>query len=493
MNSITKRLLVVIMACCIFLVALSGCGGDITPTPEPAMTPEELAEIAEQEAYDAFKKQFYTEYRNENFNSSDIVLTFAVISDIHMGLYKQDEKLQDSMNFLKSRLVNKLDAIMLAGDITNSYNASKDESQITITRDILLNTFSEHTAFFYCLGRGHDCGGYESSGVQKTGDEQRKKFYELFGERFRVGETQTYEETIEGYKHAVIGGYNFLAVDMFAGDYSNQSLKWLENKLKDITKAEPDKPVFVTTHVPVTASISKVLDKFPQVIHFSGHDHTPFNTQRAISQSKFTELYNGGMAYYRETNVDSLSVLDNGNNFEYSQGFLVEVDRNNNVRVLRYDMHYKDILDNSWVIPAPKEDGSHLELYTVERFRNGEKPVFPENATITFEFPQENIKDSVKISFPAAQSVDGMEISHYAINAVIKDGGGNQYTEKMTISSLLVKHPDGKGLPEVYTVEIPGVAPPYSYKVTVRAYACSGKASANLVAEVISEKYVDII
>ena len=493
MSSVVKRLLIVMMICCMFFVALSGCGGETAPTPEPTMSPEELAVIAEQEAYEAFKKQFYVEYQNDNFDASEIVLTFAVLSDIHMGLYKQDEKLQNSMDFLKSRLVNKLDAIMIAGDITNSYNASKDESQITTVRDILVNTFPEETAFFYCLGRGHDCGGYETSGVNKTGDEQRKKFYELLGERFRVGETQTYEQTIEGYKHAVIGGYNFLAVDMFATDYSNQSLKWLENKLKDITTAEPTKPVFVTTHVPVTSSFSNVLNKFPQVIHFSGHDHNPFNTPRAIHQSKFTELYSGGMAYYRETNVDSLSVNDNGNNFEYSQGFVVEVDVNNNVRVLRYDMYYKDILDVSFVIPSPKEDGSHLDLYTVQRFRDGKKPVFPENAEITFEFPEENIKDSVKISFPAAQSVDGMEISHYAISAVIKDGGGNQHTVKMNVSSLLVKHPDGKGLPEVYTVEIPGVAPPYSYKVTIKAFSCSGKSSESLIGEVISEKYVDII
>ena len=119
--------------------------------------------------------------------------------------------------------------------------------------------------------------------------------------------------------------------------------------------------------------------------------------------------------------------------------------------------------------------------------------MFPENAEVTFEFPQENIADPIKISFPRAQSVDGMEITHYAINVAYKDGGGNSYSETMTISSLLVKHPDGVGLPEIYTVEVPGVAPPYSFKVTVRAYTCAGKSSAVLKGEFVSEKYVDII
>ena len=490
-----KRLIVVILTFCMLFIALTGCGGgNSEPTPEPTMTPEELAAIAEQEAYDAFKKQFYTDYQHENFDASNIVFTFAAISDIHMGLYKQDEKLKDSMEFLNSRLVNRLDAVMIAGDLTNSYNASKDESQITTFRDIMINTLPQETAFFYCLGRAHDCGGYDTSGVQRTGDAQREKFYELLGDRFRVGETQTYDELVDGYKHSVINGFNFFALDMVAGDYSNQSLKWLRNKLEEVTTAEPSKPVFVTTHVPAdSTALRKVLSDFPQVIHFSGHEHIPFNTQRAILQGDFTELFLGGMAYYRETNVDSLSIYDNGNTFEYSQGFVVEVDANNNTRVLRYDMYYKDVLDITWVIPAAKEDKSHLTTYVLENFRNGEKPVFPENAEVTFEFPQENIADPIKISFPRAQSVDGMEITHYAINVAYKDGGGNSYSETMTISSLLVKHPDGVGLPEIYTVEVPGVAPPYSFKVTVRAYTCAGKSSAVLKGEFVSEKYVDII
>lgn len=492
----------VLLAFVMMLALLTSCGekaNKVTPTASPIATlsPEEIAakEAAEKEAARLadFKSRFYDNYQNENFDAKNIVLTFAAISDLHIGLYEQTAKVEKGMKFLSRRIPNGLDALLVNGDITNHFRASNNDKYITEASNVLINNIPENTALFYSLGTSHDADGFNST-TNKSGKTQREAFNKFLNSRFTVADIETEEERInKGYKHAIIKDYHFLSLDNENGSYSATATKWLKDTLKEITKAEPNKPVFVMTHIPADTALDGVLKLYPQVIYFSAHEHIPFNTPMAINQNKYTSLSIGGFGYYREKDVGKLSLQDNNNNYEYGQGYMVEVDKNGNTRVLRLDLYNEVVLNDAWVIPSPKDDSSHLDLYKVANYKNYAKAEFAEDAQITFEVDENNPLAPVKITFPAAKAADGQPIIMYNLVIKIEEGSGTSRTERYNISSLYMKYPNGEGMPDKYTVTVNGVAPPYSYDVTVKAYNCVDKISSALRGVLKTEDFNEIL
>lgn len=489
MNSKIIKFLSLFLSIILAALFCASCSSetDSAQSPIPS-SPAAATPSPEEIDFANFKAYFYDNYQNDSFDVNNIVLTFAVISDLHIGLYQQDTKVANGMQFLSKRTINGLDAVLINGDLTNSYRASKDESHISLVKDTLVNNLPEGTSFFYTLGTSHDADGFDST--HKSGKGQREVFNRVLGDKFSVFDTDVDSYVNKGYKHAVINNYHFLGLDNENGNYSKASLTWLKNKLTEITEAEPNKTVFVMTHIPASNSLNDVLKNFPQVIYFSAHEHIPFNTPQAITQNKYTSLSIGGFAYYREANVDSLSLQDNNNNYEYGQGYLIEVDSNGNTRVLRADLYNETFLNESWVIPAPKEDSSHLEIY---KSKKNEKAVFAEDAQIEISVDETNIFAPVKITFPAATASDGQPITMYNVVVEIEEGSGTVRTERMNISSMYMKYPNGIGMPDSYTVTVDGVASPYAYKVTVKAYNCLSRVSSPLKGELKTPGYDEIL
>lgn len=501
MNSIIKKLFAISLSISISITILTGCGNPKNNNKSEATAPiqsasgqtgttENLEEL-ENKKTEEFINKFYTSYSNESFDAQNISLTFAVLSDLHIGLHNQAEKLEAGMKFLSKRIPNGLDAVLLNGDITNSFDASKNENQIISARDILINNLPENTIFFYSLGTSHDCGGYDGK-KSPDGDADREIFINTLGERFHSADIETEEELAKGMKHALINNYHFFSLDIEKGDYSKNALNWLRKELETITNEEPNKSVFVMTHIPASDKLSNVLNDFPQVIYFSGHEHIPFNYPCAIFQAKYTALSIGGFAYYRENSVDSLSNHDNNNNYEYAQGYLVEVDTNGNVRVLRYDFYNEVVLDESWVIPSPKDDNSHLEYYTNKIQNKIDKPEFDEGASIDIKVNEENPFAPVEITFPAAKTTDGNPVLYYSVDIEVVEGSGVSSSITKNISSMYMKYPNGVNMPESYTVTVDGVATPYLYSISVKAYNSRNKASAALKGQLKSDGFSDV-
>ena len=472
-------------------------GGEPSPSAEPTLSPEEIAaaeaKAKEEAALANFKSSFYETYQNDNFDAKNIVLTFAAISDTHIGLYDQTAKVDKGMSFLSRRLQNGLDAVLVNGDLTNHFRATNNEALITEARDVLLKHVPENTVFFYSLGTAHDADGFNTT-TNRSGKEQRAAFNTALGSRFVAANVETEDERINnGFKHAIVNNYHFLSIDNDAADYSKAALNLLKKTLTELTEAESNKPVFVMTHIPAYSSLETILKNYPQVIYFTAHEHIPFNTPQAIEQKKYTTLAIGGFGYYRENSVNSLSLQDNNNNYEYGQGYLVEVDKNSNTRVIRLDMYNEVVLNDSWVIPAPKDDGSHLACYSSTAKKSYAKAEFAEGAAISLEIDESNPKAPAKITFPAAKASDGQPITMYNITIDITEGSGTSRSEKLNISSLYMKYPNGIGMPESYTVEVDGVAPPYSYEITIKAYNCLNRASSALKGEFKTEGFCEII
>lgn len=510
MNSFFKKAITLLFCLSLCISVFAGCAASSEEHVCSTLSPEQLNATqsaspdnpndsdnsesnkkTEEEKLNEFNDKFYTTYSNENFDAKNISLTFAVLSDLHIGLHKQSEKLESGMKFLSRRIPNGLNAVLLNGDITNSFDASKNENQIIAARDGLVNNLPENTVFFYSLGTSHDCGGYDAK-ESPTGDSDRKVFIDVLGERFHSADAETKEELEKGMKHAIIGDYHFFSLDIEKEDYSSKALKWLREELEKVTTAEPNKSVFVMTHIPASVNLSEILNNFPQVVYFSGHEHFPFNHPCAIFQSKYTSLSIGGFAYYREENVDSMSNQDNNNNYEYAQGYLVEVDNNGNTRVLRYDFYNEEVLDESWVIPSPKDDGSHLDLYSNKMLNKIDKPEFPENAEVSIKVSEEDPFAPVEITFPAAKAADGNPVIYYSVTIDIIEGSGVSESITKNISSMYMKYPNNENMPESYTVYVDGVATPYSYNVSVKAYNSRNRNSAALEGQLKSDGFADV-
>ena len=156
----------------------------------------------------------------------------------------------------------------------------------------------------------------------------------------------------KGNRHVKVNGVDILGVvyeqltDGFA-TYSDATLEWLDSELAAI--GESDMPIFVVTSFPVNHTIGSrgasricdVLNKYPNVVVFSGGTHEGVNNNLII--------HNDGITY---VNVGSLSD-------ETANGLLVEVDGSGNIRIRRYD--FITGAEYAWFII--NADGSELEAY----------------------------------------------------------------------------------------------------------------------------------
>jgi hypothetical protein len=214
-------------------------------------------------------------------------------------------------------------------------------------------------------------------------------------------------DAANGSRHAVIGDYHILFVepityscngaDASGAKYTAETLVWLNAELKAITEENPNQFVFVMTHPMIygtvygselltsniywyTKEITNVLEKYPQVVTFGGHLHFPLNDPRSIMQTAFTSIGCGSVNYMAIENggyedMSSATVMKDC--AEFSQGLLVQVDENGNMRITRMDFYHDDTIGEDWVLSHPTADGEHLTTYTKDRGSdaNNEAPV----------------------------------------------------------------------------------------------------------------------
>ena len=110
--------------------------------------------------------------------------------------------------------------------------------------------------------------------------------------------------------HIVFNGYDFLSlVDEKAPSYSKDLLDDLEKELDKAVARDDKKPIFLLTHFPPAETmvgsygssgsreLRELLNKYPQVISFSGHTHDPLENECAIWQKEFTAITTSTLSY----------------------------------------------------------------------------------------------------------------------------------------------------------------------------------------------------
>lgn len=424
-----------------------------------------------------------------NFDEDNIVMSFGAISDIHINASATDgnaQKYVKALQLLKKYAGGNLDAITVAGDISASvYESGIGTAFKTITDDQL----------------GDDANVFFVSGNHDAQEEQWSNLSQLYTDlaKYTVNDLPS-SQPERGNRHMVIGGYHYIGVNMM--DYWNaseamfveQDLAWLDAELAAARADKPGQPIFVYTHAGVYGTtygsdlytgkhwgsklIYSHLEKYPEVVTFSGHVHFPLADERTIYQKDFTSLNCGSVQYmaieggYLQTG--SGTTMDDS--WGVSSGLLVQVDKDNNLKITRLDFTHDSVIKQPFYISAPDlEDKTHLYHYNDAYFNaDNTAPVFSKSAKTTGKLANGNMV----VTYDAA--TDNDMVHHYVVD--IK-GTPSQSVKSTKIYSEFYLYPQPEDFPDDYTFSIPYTlaASDDGYEVSVYAVDSMGLKSDPIV------------
>lgn len=299
----------------------------------------------------------------------------------------------------------KLDAVVFSGDITDSGYRDSFYAFAAITD----NEIREGTQRLAVVSKAHDS-------------------YTFFNNSLKVFTGITGQETDF---HRVINGFHFIGISRSETlkHYTEQQVKWLDENIAAAVEADPEKPVFVFQHEHVRDTVygssetdgwgldvfTRVLSKYPQVIHISGHSHFPANDPRAVWQGSFTAINDGGLAYY-ELAVDGKNGQFPEEKDRMSQALIVEVDADNRVLIKVLDVDEGKIMREFLINNITEEN---KVKYSFEaRKENASAPVFDEDAVLGYE--KKGLKHYVTV--PQATVSDDNEVFVYRIYVLNEKG-----------------------------------------------------------------------
>lgn len=388
------------------------------------------------------------------------VTRFIVTSDVHITTIGdvQTTRLEKMIKLgykiaAQDGAYNKLDAVLVAGDITDMGTKIAFGSIKAAVKPVL----KDETQFLATVSTSHD--------DRSIGKESLALYEEIMGQ--------------ETDFHRVINGFHFIGVSASKVEgehYGEHQKEWLREQLDAAVADDPSKPIFVIQHEHISNTVygssdfegwgmpdfADVLKDYPQVIDFSGHSHYPINDARSIWQGEYTALGTGGL-YYTEITVDDVKTVHPKNYRLVSTFWVVEIDADNRIRLRAVDLGAQEYLCE-YILESPFE-----REYTPEKqIARSKPPVFGKDASAEMK--------NGRIKLDAAESADGMPVFIY--RAFVVDSQGNRTAV-------------GKTVPEYYRHKVPDTVkielsdlPEGSVAVEVVAENCYGMQSEPLTVKV---------
>ena len=462
-------------------MALGFCAcGNTETTTEPLAT----TEITTGSTTDPTANPLWVE-ATDGFDDKNIVLQFASISDVHVARNSgAPNVVKNALNILKETALlytdKGLDAVVIAGDLTDAYTADKatKEKEAKSFASVYESVFDPNEVpALYALGNhDHDflSTGNPGSSLQEfmnyIGNKEAHTQYDV-----------ECSDSANGSRHAVINGYHFFFVepttyvcngaDDTGAKYSAATKAWLDAELAKLTAENPNQYIFLVSHPMVyntvygselltsgiywyTKDLTSTLDKYPQVVTFGGHLHFPINDERSIMSTKFTSLGCGSVQYMAIENgnyEDMSSATVMKDNAEVSSGYLAQVDKNGNVRFIRLDFTRKASIKTPWVLETPSADGAHLAKYSANRADTNKAPVLPEDAiSITDNASTDADAIFAKVTWKAGTDDD--VIHHYVLT--VKDGDRIMETSCKKVLADYYRNPQVSQMKTEYSYDL---------------------------------------
>lgn len=352
------------------------------------------------------------------------VLRFVACSDIHLNGEKNQENaikfanmFKDAYNYAENSDYNKLDAVIVAGDFTGG----GAEKEYQMYNKIVEENIKDETQLLTILGN-HEFIDYR--------DVDASVGYDVF-KKYVNEDVDT---------DVVINGYHFIGVSYDDdGKSFTGKMKWLDERLCNATKEDPDKPIFVYQHphpiFTVYGSVNwgditlrAVLSKYPQVVDFSGHSHYSPSDPRSVWQGEFTAIGCGSLAAF----MGNLNYIEGDQDAPGKSGgaWIVEVDKYGNVSMKLYDVENRMFFENIDYYFTDLSDSTKRTYNWHKQESLDTAPVFPENAVITNSV---NTDGETVITFPEAKGYYDAE--DYKIT--VKNNANDVVFEKTVISEYV--------------------------------------------------------
>lgn len=246
------------------------------------------------------------------------------------------------------------------------------------------------------------------------------------------------------YTHKVINGYHFINWSSGNGTYdkSYQNEDWIRAQLDAAVRDDPNKPIFVTTHInPLNtiygsseeegwgnADIYRILKDYPQVVSFSGHSHYSLLDERSIWQSEFTAVgtetidyielepgkFNGSVP--KDAYGDSLA--------KYTPMGMIMTVSSDGVKMDRISTKTGEQAKQSWNIQVPFSADT-AEYTKSKRTENNKAPYFEGDIGAKITATIDNDANPINVlSFNSAKDEDFV----HSYKLVFKDSNGDKVT-----------------------------------------------------------------
>lgn len=384
-----------------------------------------------------------------DFDEANIVSSFGVISDTHVDAETGAvaEKFVAALNQLKAKAsekdANGLDGILVSGDLINIKSTSQIQAFKSLYESVL---DPEKVPLLYTIGN-HDMNDDFKWAVNTVGN--NAAIASTFGDSYFKTDIDNDMRRNYEARHCVVGGNHILAITPNGHQpivYSPRVLSWLDEQLATLTRLNPNKYVILLTHPMIentiygsllgtsvggiwtsaqpdywsTAALTSVLNKYPQVVSFHGHLHFPLNDPRSIWQGGWTAMGCGSVKYMAiepAAYEDMAGATVMKDNAEFSQGNLVQIDINGNMRITRMDFWNNSTIGEALDLRYPDEAGANLTRYTDNRKNLNQAPSM---GAITVETSGDENTPAVSVQFPAG--TDDEFVHHYVVRLNKEDG-----------------------------------------------------------------------
>lgn len=336
---------------------------------------------------------------------------FAVISDVHFGNNQGEGPNVKVPKALKNifNKTPKVDALFVVGDLTDNGTAAQYQQLLKVFND--KTVVPEGMPVYYMMGN-HD--NYSGAAAAEN--------YSVLGQPL--------------HQYIEIKGYPFITISMSGSStdgYGVVEQQFLRTEMEKAAAKYPGKPIFVMVHVPVkntvygsnpyeagtgggswgTDKFLSILNQYPQAVVFSGHSHFPLGDPRSIHQDKFTSV-NDGSTTYSEIEPALVNAGIHPEKYAYvTEGLIVNVDKNMNIEMERWDTYRDTEILPRWNINAPYDGSNFAQEYKGRT--GGEAPKFAaEEKPVVSEVEEESCKVTFK------QATDDELVHHYVIDILDK-------------------------------------------------------------------------
>lgn len=387
----------------------------------------------------------------------------GIISDFQLALDLEEKNVESfkhyshnlylTLNYFKE---NKVDILIIAGDITNNglYINLLYFKKIFYS---VFNNFSKPLVISLM-------GNHDFNDINFSNMEIQKRFCKVIN---------SYPNS-----HYIINGFHFIfwsQNNYLINEKAFDNYTWIKNNIEIAQQnlKRKDDPIFVITHIPPKKTVYgsetiwghtgmyDFLKNYHQVICISGHSHYSLRNIKSIWQGDFTVVNTQSISYVDLDNyfINAKDVRhESGKNFD-SMGLIAHL-TDKNIIFERVEFSSGEIMEEKWKIDFPINVENFQ--YTFEKRNKKENPVFHDK-NIKIEEKKEKNNLGKYIVFNAATHSDYI----YRYKIILKDAKNNYNKKELYYYSDYYKNE--KFRKKIMKYKLPNDVRPGTYYIEIYA------------------------